>query len=325
MTTYPPYSSLPINKSGPPLNAWGLYGQDEGGQDEKGRLNLITPQSIKSGKDTITEGIVVNLNLPLSFFPVHASRSPMEHEIKCSGHSNDDILHFNTQCSTQWDGFRHYAYQNWPEEGRFTFYGGMDIKEASDLTIKKYGIHNYAEKPITSRAHLLDIPLYLSKHNLPSIEPFSNSDPIPVSTLKACAEEYGVLIEPGDILLVRTGYTEAILSQSQQEREALRKREKNESCGVKADEELYKWHWDNGIAAVASDCPSYETWPTAPGELSCHQVFLAGWGLPIGELFDLRELSKQCQKLGRWTFFLTSMGLNVEGGIATPPNAQAIL
>ncbi|WWC61609.1 uncharacterized protein I303_104193 [Kwoniella dejecticola CBS 10117] len=317
----PPFSSLPIDKSGPPYNAWGLYGP----QDEKGRLNLIKPENVKRGKETIKEGVAVNLNLPLDFLPVHASRAPLEHEIKCSGHSNDDILKFNTQGSTQWDGFRHYPYQNWPEEGKFTFYGGMDISEASDSSIKKYGVHNYAQKPITSTAHLLDIPLYLSKHNLPPIDAFSNSNPISLSTLKSCAEEFNVDVQPGDILLVRTGFTEAILSKSVEEREGLKRRkEGNLSCGVEASEEMWAWHWDKGISAVASDCPSYESWPAPSGQLSCHQIFLAGWGLPIGELFDLRELSKKCQEYNRWTFFFTSVGLNVPGGIATPPNAQAI-
>lgn len=47
--------------------------------------------------------------------------------------------------------------------------------------------------------------------------------------------------------------------------------------------------------------------------------------MPIGELFDLRELSKKCQELNQYTFFLTSMVLNIHAGIASPPNAQAIL
>lgn len=54
-------------------------------------------------------------------------------------------------------------------------------------------------------------------------------------------------------------------------------------------------------------------------------MFLAGWGLPLGELFDLRKLSEECARLNQYTFMFTSMGLNLEGGIATPPNAQAIL
>lgn len=69
---------------------------------------------------------------------------------------------------------------------------------------------------------------------------------------------------------------------------------------------------------------AYEVWP-ALGPLSCHEVFLGGWGMPIGELFDLRELAQACADRGRWTFFFTSMPLNVIGGIASPPNAQAIL
>lgn len=44
-------------RSGPPLNAWGLYGPD----DELGRLNLITTDSVKRGRDSIQHGIRINL------------------------------------------------------------------------------------------------------------------------------------------------------------------------------------------------------------------------------------------------------------------------
>ncbi|WVF71732.1 hypothetical protein IAT40_006540 [Kwoniella sp. CBS 6097] len=328
---FPPFSALPLKKDGPPYNAWGLYDDEKQlssgaeGVDELGRLNLITPESVKMGKEAIQQGLVINLNLPLSFPPLHPRREHLEHEIKCSGHSNDDVLKFNTQSSTQWDGFRHYPYQDWPEKGKYTFYGGMSIEEASDSKVKKYGAQNYAKKPITSRAHLLDIPLYLSNHSLPPLDAFSSSNPITLQTLKACAEESAITFEPGDILLVNTGFIDALDRLSEDQREALKKREKNESVGVQACEEIWAWHWDNGISAVASDCPSYESWPAPDGQLSCHQVFLAGFGLPIGELFDLRELAKECQKAKKWTFFFASCGLYVDGGIATPPNAQAIL
>jgi hypothetical protein len=69
---------------------------------------------------------------------------------------------------------------------------------------------------------------------------------------------------------------------------------------------------------------AYECYP-APVPPSIHEVFLAGWGMPIGELFDLRELSAACTRVKQWTFLFTSMVLNIEGGIASPPNAQAIL
>jgi hypothetical protein len=55
-----------------------------------------------------------------------------------------------------------------------------------------------------------------------------------------------------------------------------------------------------------------------------HNFLLAFWGTPIGELWDLEELARLCEKNKRWTFFLTSAPLNVEGGVASPCNAMAI-
>jgi hypothetical protein len=43
-----------------------------------------------------------------------------------------------------------------------------------------------------------------------------------------------------------------------------------------------------------------------------------------GELFDLEALSKICAELGRYSFFVTSMPLNMPGGVSSPPNAMAI-
>jgi len=56
-----------------------------------------------------------------------------------------------------------------------------------------------------------------------------------------------------------------------------------------------------------------------------HEVFLSGWGMPIGETWDLEELSRVCSNEGRWTFFLTSQPLNLSAGIASPANVMAIL
>jgi len=55
-----------------------------------------------------------------------------------------------------------------------------------------------------------------------------------------------------------------------------------------------------------------------------HETLLAGFGMPIGELFNLERLAEQCKKEGRWTFFLTSQPLNVVGGVGSPPNPIAI-
>lgn len=61
------------------------------------------------------------------------------------------------------------------------------------------------------------------------------------------------------------------------------------------------------------------------GTVGLHDHFLAMWGTPIGELWNLEELAEECRKENKWSFFFTSAPLNVPGGVASPPNALAIL
>lgn len=51
----------------------------------------------------------------------------------------------------------------------------------------------------------------------------------------------------------------------------------------------------------------------------------AGWGQSTVEFLDLEELASKLHAANRSTFFLTMQPLNVEAGIASPPNAMAIL
>lgn len=104
----PAFDQLPLDKEGPPGNAWGLFGRD----DELGMLNLITPESVLQASKDIRHGIRVSTDLPLDRFqPPINNRGPFHHEIrsKTPRPSNDDVLTFNTQSASQWDGFRHYG------------------------------------------------------------------------------------------------------------------------------------------------------------------------------------------------------------------------
>lgn len=187
-------------------------------------------------------------------------------------HANDDQLSFNTQTSTQIDGFRHYPYQNYPREGEYLFYGGMSSDEAKNPGVLRNGIQSecrvnsyisyqlnngltpdFAKRPINSRGHLLDIALYLQHHGLPPLSPFDASTPISASLLQSCAEWHGVEFLPGDILLLRTGFTEAFSGLGENQRIGFKDKEDRGSCGVSPDEQVLQWHWDRGIAAVMTD------------------------------------------------------------------------
>jgi kynurenine formamidase len=146
-----------------------------------------------------------------------------------------------------------------------------------------------------------------------------------LSELLAVARAQQVEFRPGDILFVRTGWLKIYQSLSKDEQIALPQRTVRSSCGVEASEEAIRWHWTNAFAAVASDTVAYEAWPSAKSwGVSMHEVFLSGWGMPIGESFDLEGLSEICSKEKRWSFMFVSVPLDVPGGVASPPGAVAI-
>ena len=105
-----PFSALPLDPSGPPGNAWGRFGPD----DQLGTLNLLTPATVAAAASEIESGIRISLDWPLDkqLFPLN-NRPALVHQIKRRGPEgrvvNDDLLHFNTQSSSQWDGLRHYG------------------------------------------------------------------------------------------------------------------------------------------------------------------------------------------------------------------------
>lgn len=115
---HPPFSSLPLDPTGPPGNAWGLFGST----DQLGRLNLLTPEVVAAAAKGIKSGIRFSLDWPLNK-PSYPSfgRNPFENKlVNRDGRSvNDDVLVFNTQCSSQWDGFRHYGELQNKIEGMF--------------------------------------------------------------------------------------------------------------------------------------------------------------------------------------------------------------
>jgi kynurenine formamidase len=167
---------------------------------------------------------------------------------------------------------------------------------------------------------------------------------ITVDELEQIVKEKGFDIRPGDILFVRTGFTKAYSALSADQRKALTVRESpSDFLGVSPTKETLRWIWESGFSAVAGDAPAFEQGPTAgphtaPGNLwkgeswedelqgggLLHQWLLAGWGCPIGEMFDLEKLAETCERLGRWSFFVSSVPLKVPGGVASPPNAVAI-
>lgn len=306
----PSFNSLPIDPSHPPYSAWGLWGA----KDELGTLNLLDVKTVKRASDEIKLGFTVSLNLPLDCprRPMNPARAPLVHRILEKGHANDDEIHINTQASTQWDGLRHYPYQ---QVGERKFYNGA---AQSDLinetgTTGLIGIQNIANRGIAGRGVLLDWRSHAIRKGI-QYSPLS-FHAIPLTELQEVAAAEGIDFRPGDILFIRSGWTEEYQKLTASEQIQLASREKRTFVGVETSKDMMKWHWDQQFAAVAGDTYAYEAWPPNKSlDVTCHELFLSGWGMPIGELFDLEQLAKVCEEHQRWTFFVTSSPLNLPGG-----------
>lgn len=148
------------------------------------------------------------------------------------------------------------------------------------------------------------------------------TSPIPLAHLEACLAAQGTEPRFGDILLIRTGWHEQLATLPADRLAACQAVMPHHFGGVEQSEDVLRWIWAR-FAAVAGDQPSFEAWPSQR-DWSLHEVLLAGWGCPIGELFWLEALAETCRKEGRWSFFVTSEPCNVPGGVASPPNILAI-
>lgn len=181
-----------------------------------------------------------------------------------------------------------------------------------------------AEHVITGRGVWLDWASYAKDESI-KYSPFDRFG-IPLTQLLEVAERQHTTFVQGDILFIRIGLLEAYMSLSFEERVALPDRTIRASCGVEASEDAIRWHRQNRFAAVASDTVAYEAWPSPnPAGVTMHEVFLSGRGMPIGESFDLEALARHCRKADSWSFFLVSVPLRIPSGVASPPNAEAIM
>ncbi|KIA75795.1 hypothetical protein HK57_00409 [Aspergillus ustus] len=315
----PSFDELPLHEGDPPYSAWGLWG--DGPDSAIGSLNYLTEEVVlKAIKEEVKTGERVALNLPLDFFnPPLLGRAGFEQKVidKNPLVVNDDVITFNTQGSSQWDSFRHFAYQ-----ADKKFYNGTtqnDIHASSRTPIN--GMQAWCSRGLAGRGVLVDYAGYARRHGI-RIDHFGGHA-ITLKHLLAAATEQGVEFRTGDVLFLRTGYVAAYQELDKAGRE--RVAQVREWCGLGQSRETTEWLWERQFAAVASDSPGFEVRPPVEKQWHLHPILLAGWGTPLGELFDLDALAAICARTQRWSFFFTSSPLNYVGAVASPPNAIAIL
>ncbi|EHA49664.1 hypothetical protein MGG_08476 [Pyricularia oryzae 70-15] len=299
MENIPTYDALPPVEGMPAGCAWGVFDKPGEPKDVYGTLNHLTPAVVAAAGAEVRDGVSISLNWPLTalnHIPMPGRRKTV-HQVRTlaelgmtKGAGLDDELEFNTQASSQWDSFVHWAHQ-----ATGASYNGFRA------TVDNVGASTDA----------------------PTV------DKITVEEVEQVAAAQGVEFRPGDVLLVRTGVTEVWEAPSQQDMAKVMRGTISGLHGA-VETVRWLWDrrfaavvCDNN--AVEAIPPVKEDGSVAAmEEMVIHPHCLGLLGMPLGELWDLRKLSEHCAKTGRYSFLLTSAPLNAAGLVGSPPNALAI-
>ena len=177
-------------------------------------------------------------------------------------HAFDDELEFNTQCSSQWDSLCHYFHQ--PSRSGYNGaqptvadltqdFGSADIKTSTLPTLN----HWHERGGLVGRGVLLDYKAYAAEKGI-EYSCFDNHA-ITIADLEAVAEHQGTSFKFGDILIVRSGFTEDLgeMDAAQQDQAM----GSHKCVGVEGSEAVAKWVWNHHFASVAGDAIAFEVLP----------------------------------------------------------------
>jgi kynurenine formamidase len=286
---------------------WGRWGAD----DERGTLNLLTPERVLAATQVCTTGKVYSLSMPIQKQGVplmhhrpapqrltltDSTDHPLEFLNPAPGvGSNEDVLVLPSHGITHMDALSHVFTADGIYNGfaRDEFTGA---RGAPHCDIRVTGT-------FAGRGILLDVARH---HGVDWLEP---GHVIDRAQLEACADAQGTEVRAGDILLVRTGWLDLFEHGS----------DHYNMAGLGLD--AVSFVDDHEIVAVGADNPGIEPFPFDGGVyLAVHIALLVERGVTLLELLKLSELAAD----GCYEFFLSVGALPVTGAAGSPINPVAV-
>ncbi|QYJ21181.1 cyclase family protein [Achromobacter sp. ES-001] len=335
-------------KHRPEGSNWGDFGPD----DQLGRLNLITEEQVLKGAREIRAGKTFCLSLPLDL-PGGNVLNPRRHPPQLSPTRladtpylnfplrnvnpdavdvlSDDQVLLSMQYSTQWDALAHVGAlfdadgDGTPELRYYNgFQAGVDVVGPADSehtgcacstggpsAALKLGVENLAQKGMQGRGVLVDLFRHYG----------SGRTLIGHAELTHVLNTDGITVERGDMLVLRTGYAEAVVAMNGTPDPQVLHTYGAALDGT--DTALLQWITDSGIAAICADNYAVEAYParekTGPrAMLPLHHHCLFKLGLPLAELWYLKDLADFLHANGRHHFMLTAPPLRLPHAIGSP-------
>ena len=276
---------------------WGRWGDG----DQLGTLNLITDAVVKRAAAEVRDGRRFSLALPLdqdgpqigftpgrenpvlSMTSINAPYPPDDPSAFCA---SDDRVTTSLQAATHWDALSHVSSGG-------VMYNGVPADAVTDAGTTKLGIENVTT--LVGRGVVLDIARALGQDALLDTHAVTAAD------LDAACELGKLTVEPGDIVLMRTGKMTQFLSGAVPE-----------YCGVTGcpgpSLQSAEWFRDHDVAAVATDNYQFEVFPSEREDavLPVHIVHLVDMGMTQGQNWNLEALASDCADDGRYTVFLSA-------------------
>ncbi len=289
------------------LSNWGRWGKD----DEKGTVNLLTPERRKRAVSAAKEGVSVSLSHSYIEQKAEDATSPFVREMIYINPPGPYVQFVGDRFTVEYHGFAHShidALCHDSYEGKIYngFTGDTVTKEAG---CTKEGITTY-KQGIVARGLLIDIP------RLKGISYLEPSTPIYVEDLEAWEKQAKIKAGPGDVLLIRTGRWARRAEKGPWAVEMM-------APGLHAS--VLPWLKQRDVAILGSDAvsdvlPSGVEGVTQP----IHQFTLVALGMPLFDNLDLEAVAQEAAKRGRWEFLVTAAPLAVEHGTGSPINPLAI-
>ena len=285
------------------LSNWGRWGDD----DQLGALNLITNDKRKQAASLVREGVSVSLSHNYLTEQAEDSTSPFSHEMSGVGGTGPFI---GDRYSVSYHGYAHSHMDSlchMSHDG--VMYNGFT--KADDVTedgCSKLSILD-VKQGILTKGILMDIA------RLKGVEYLEPGTPIYIEDLEEWERQAGVRVEPGDILLVRSGRWARRAAVGPWATGQL-------AAGLHAS--VGPWLKERDVAMIGSDYTN-DALPSGVDGVSqpIHQLVLVAMGVRIFDNLDLEALAEEAARQDRWEFMLSAAPLAVVGGTGSPLNPIA--